>query len=560
MSTDKSTKRQIILAGAAFIVLWTVLQTICPYHLAFKEQTDYFLLDRTFVLSFLRKPAFLSELAGGWLTQFYMLVGFAPVVQTMLCVLSWVGISVYLKREGASSPYLVALVPALLEGALSCVFEYPVSMTIGAVVAIWVAVACQSYKGRLQKFVELLALLLGYPLIGTSVFLLLVLLLYKNRRSLGHLLSLSVSLTAEVFLLRNIYMLTPAQAFVYPVVPGYYFGHTAVIFSVEAGTLFAALASMSSDKWLRRFLMVICGWMVVFAFSLTIKPKEEWDIKISSLAYYGKWGKVREMGKTNPYKSVTGSYFYNITSSRNGTLPEDILEAYQPLWKGLFLSINENSGYRRVFDSVEALMVCGDFAQAQHSALLGMTFTPRQRSSRMLHRLCEIAMANGDFAAARKYADMLHKTSFHREWASSVLSMIESGERLSVQGSTNDTLFCANDWFTSLRNLAEENDAALDRLLCLDLLIKDIDSFRKDFDTYYKPKHASAPALYQQALMMTFDENVSPSEQLSEYAISSDVSEMCLDFISRREAGETLAPDSRFGKTYWYYYYFAQPK
>ena len=60
--------------------------------------------------------------------------------------------------------------------------------------------------------------------------------------------------------------------------------------------------------------------------------------------------------------------------------------------------------------------------------------------------------------------------------------------------------------------------------------------------------------------MMTFDENVSPSEQLSEYAISSDVSEMCLEFISRREAGEVLTPDSSFGKTYWYYYYFAQPQ
>ena len=76
MSADRSTKRQIALAGAAFIVLWTVLQILCPYHLAFKEQADYFLLDRTFVLSFLMKPAFLSELAGGWLTQFYMLVGF----------------------------------------------------------------------------------------------------------------------------------------------------------------------------------------------------------------------------------------------------------------------------------------------------------------------------------------------------------------------------------------------------------------------------------------------------------------------------------------------------
>lgn len=135
MSADRSTKRQIALAGAAFIVLWTVLQILCPYHLAFKEQADYFLLDRTFVLSFLMKPAFLSELAGGWLTQFYMLVGFAPVVQTLLCALLWAGMSVFLKREGVSSPYLAALVPALLEGALSCLFEYPVSMTIGAVVS-----------------------------------------------------------------------------------------------------------------------------------------------------------------------------------------------------------------------------------------------------------------------------------------------------------------------------------------------------------------------------------------------------------------------------------------
>lgn len=109
MSADRSTKRQIALAGAAFIVLWTVLQILCPYHLAFKEQADYFLLDRTFVLSFLMKPAFLSELAGGWLTQFYMLVGFAPVVQTLLCALLWAGMSVFLKREGVSSPYLAAL-------------------------------------------------------------------------------------------------------------------------------------------------------------------------------------------------------------------------------------------------------------------------------------------------------------------------------------------------------------------------------------------------------------------------------------------------------------------
>lgn len=560
MSTKKSTQRQLFLAGVAFLGMWALFQTLCPYHFAFKEQADYFLLDRTFVLSFLKKPAFLSELAGGWLTQFFMLVGFAPVAQTLLCVLMWIGMTIFLKREGAFSPFLIALIPTFLEGALSCIFEYPVSMTIGSVVAVWIAVACQMCQRRLQKPIEILALLLGYPLLGARVFLLLALLLFRNRKESWYGLFLLVLEIAEILLLRNAYMLTAAQAFVFPIVPGYYFGHIAFIFAVEAGTLLAAILSVSSDRWLRRFLIITCSWMVVSMFCFTVKPKEEWDIKISSLAFYGKWDKVHEMGKANPYKSVTGAYFYNAASSRSGRLPEDILEAYQPLWKGLFLSVNENTGYRRVFDSVEALMSCGDFAQAQHSALLGMTFTPRQRSSRMVRRLCEIAMANGDLAAAKKYAGMLEKTSLHAGWASSVLSMLESGDRLPVNSSVDDILFSANDWFASLRNLARVNDAALDRLLCLDLMIKDLASFRNDYDTYYKPKHSSAPALYQQALMMTFDENISPTEQLSEYAIASDVYEMCLDFVSRREDGVTMTPDSIFGKTYWYYYYFAQPK
>lgn len=560
MSTDKTVARQIILAGVSFLGLWMVFQILCPYHLAFKEQTDYFLLDRTFLRSYFGKPAFLGELDGGWLTQFYILVGFAPAAQTLLCVLIWAGMSVILKKEGVSSPYLAALVPALLEGGLSCITEYPVSMTIGAVMAVWLAVACLTCDGRLRKAMECLVVLLGYPLIGARVFLLLVLLVYMNRRNLWFALGLAVLAVTEIILLSDVCMLTVGQAFVYPVVPGYYFRNTALIFLVEAGTVFIVVLNHFPAGLPRKVLDISCLFVVFASFCLTIRPDDEWNLKISSLAYYGKWDKVRKMGKDNPYRNTTGAYFYNVSASRNGTLPEDLLEAYQPLWKGMFLSINENSGYRKVFDSVEALMVCGDFAQAQHSALLGMTFTPRQRSSRMLRRLCEIAVANGDYAAAKKYAGMLQKTSLHRGWAKSVISMIDSGEAFPAKNASDDILFSANDWFASLRNLAGVNDAASDRLLCLDLLIKDLASFRKDYDTYYKHGHSSAPAIYQQALMMTFDENEPPAEQISEYGISSDVCGMCLEFIDRHGKGEMLLPESVFGKTYWYYYYFAQPK
>jgi hypothetical protein len=224
--------------------------------------------------------------------------------------------------------------------------------------------------------------------------------------------------------------------------------------------------------------------------------------------------------------------------------------------------------------SPDALMECGDMAQAQHSAMLAMTFTPHQRSSRMVRKLAEIAIINEDYSVAQKYLRMLSHTSLHRSWAKERLELIKSGQCDSIPYWTHkrrmlpqqDTLFSANQWRTSLVNLIEsnpQNKMAADYLLCFHLLNKDLQLFKKDYDRYYYPTFGSLPSrLYQEALIACMNEKENPQEQLKHYRISAKVYKDCLQYLSIYEdaKGDGRALEKLFGKTYWFYYYYAQLK
>ena len=54
---------------------------------------------------------------------------------------------------------------------------------------------------------------------------------------------------------------------------------------------------------------------------------------------------------------------------------------------------------------------------AEHCAMLSMIFSPRNSGSRMIKRLAEINLVNGDDEAALKYLRILDKTLLHKSWA-----------------------------------------------------------------------------------------------------------------------------------------------
>lgn len=115
------------LAAHTLIVAWAVgayifFQTAYSYTFFYKEQNQLFLLSWEYVSGYLGKEAWLSSLAGDFLTQFYYYVYAGPAVYAALILITGLGAYVALRRLGASR--LVACLVGLACEAALTVFNF----------------------------------------------------------------------------------------------------------------------------------------------------------------------------------------------------------------------------------------------------------------------------------------------------------------------------------------------------------------------------------------------------------------------------------------------------
>ena len=542
VSTDT---RNSVISALFFALCWAYLFFVCPFHLVYKEQMTLFVLDGAYVGSLLARPAFLAVLAGDFLTQFFIYRAAAALITILVSVLLWDGLRRILRREGSSNAALCALIPTAASIALSCHLEYPLSMALGAALAVWMAYGCSSIRNFAPRLaLTALAAAAAYPLAGAHALLFVIFAAVHERKRPVVCASVAVLGTATILLEGYLYGMIWQEALTYPLIHGYSFriALTCLVVEISAAVSYAV-------GLVRRNAVIAAALAVLLGGALAYKlydAKLEYDLKISTLAYFGKWDKVKAMGAENPYESQTGAYYHNLAAAREGTLPDDLLTVYQPLIYGLFLPVTMNETYLKVLAGADALIECGDYGQAQHSAMLGMTFMPNQRSSRAVRRLAQIAVYNGDTLAADRYLWMLRRTLMHRRWACDVQSMLDDGTAVSVN-CNRDTVYFVNDFQTSLRNVIETSqtpDTAIDYLLCYDLLSKNLVVFLQDYDRYYLPRHSHSypPRIYQEALEML--------EMGPEYNISRQVkadNQMFLGGLERK-----------FRQSYWFYFKYAQ--
>lgn len=561
-----------------FILCWNFFFWVYPYHLYFKEQLTLFVMHSDYITAYLYKPAFLAEMAGDYLTQFYLLIGGGATILTFILVLLWWSIRSALKRLSIDRyAGLWALLPVVAEWALSCHIEYPLSMVIAITIVVWAYLAYASIKKKtVARIFGIIAVLCLYSLIGAHFVAFAILVaIYEIKNNRAFFYSLTVlSLVAIVpLVMSRFYYLTFNQAYFYPIIGGYMLQHHYMFLTTEIALLSAfILATYRVPLWIGIAVVSLCTSIGI---KVMCDLKQEYVLAVSCEAYFGHWDNVLKMKGNDRYKTYIGAYYNNLALSREKRLPDEMMQFYQPAYHGLFLKINESVGYLNTMFSTDALMECGDMAQAQHSAMLAMTFTPHQRSSRMARKLVEIAIIDGDYDAANKFLWQLEHTSLHRKWAldrkqllnnevlCSVTSWVAEKRNLLPQ---TDTLFSPNEWFTSLRNLLEsnpKNKVAVDYLLCFHLLDKNLTLFKEDYDRYYLPVFGyNPPRVYQEALIVSLGNSEDPAGQLIRYHIMHQVYDNCVEYIALHNManGDGSSLQEQYGKTYWFYYYYAQIK
>lgn len=530
-----------------FILSGCFLFFACPYGLMFKEQIVLFEFTHSYLAELFSKPAAIAELLGTFLTQLFIYRWAAVLITLLSALLLWDGFRRVLYTTKANHSSILALMPAASELVLCCRYEYPLSMTLGAAIAVWMALGCLKInKKSVRVAVTALCVLASYPVAGIHCLLFFITLCAGKRVKPLTWPGVLACAAAYIFAAGRFYLIDTAQSFSYPLITGSAIGNVYTLYITVILALFAAGAARL--HWPAPVPAAVILILTGAALFLCRDKRCEYDLKISTLAYFGRWETVLQMGKENPYNSQLGAYYYNIALARDGKLAEGLLKAYQPLFNGLLLPVETAVGYPKYIASTDALLLCGDYSQAQHSALTGMTFAPGCRSSRAARKLAEIAIADGDNDVAVKYLNMLSHTLIHRGWAVDALEMIGSGETHAINHN-REILVKANDFEPALRNIIESGDShsstAVGYLLCLDLLKKESQAFISDFRNYYLPNNAGRqlPELYMEALAML--------GLGAEYGVPDQTVNECRDFLSGNHR--------RYTDTYWYYLLYAQP-
>ena len=275
------------------------------------------------------------------------------------------------------------------------------------------------------------------------------------------------------------------------------------------------------------------------------------------------WDRVSALAAEDR-RSLVGTYYYNLANAHRGQLADRLMDYYQPFERGLFLPVGEKSTPFQIGCAGDVWFALGDMSMAERDAMLGMLFSPSHTGSRYLRRLAETNLVSGDFEAASKYLRMLLNSPRDRKWAREHLpdawspqyaARVEQKRALMphfdlVHGMDQTQLI-----LRILLNSNPSNRMALDYLLCYDLLIKDLDAFVGDYVPSLIASH-----LYEEAMLifLAAKGGMDP-ENFEHYNISEETLDRFNRFVTiyKRDNGSGENLSAEFGKTYWYYFYYA---
>ena len=463
--------RLLLIAVWAAACYW-FFESHMRYHFFSQEQNQLFLCDSEYVSTYFQRPAWLACLAGDFLTQFYYYLFAGPALLTVvLLVLGDLArrmversLKVYATKTVAILSFIVALAFITYEARL-CLDE---TYTLASLVALCGGMALWLLHDLLHSTLRCwwlraigfaVVLPLAYWCFGFGAYAMLL-------PEIVRLGSLAVAKRVKFW----------------AVIP------TLVI----AALPFCLMSSVAryyhiSDS--RALHYPGTGTWVDYKYAVTYENV----LALDNEYYFGNYNKVVGLYNTIEGEKNDQMAFFNCLALAQLDMLPEMLPSLDNPFLGTFLTIGEDTPMYSIMMINELYYLIGDMTYAERAALLANTFSPKTRNARMIKRLAEANLVNGDEAAAMKYLRLLSKTIVYRQWAKNHTpgTMTEEVKAEIARKrefiNTNDDIRLGDNCYTILTQLLDsnpKNTMALQFLLCSDMLSGQRDTFVKDYERY----------------------------------------------------------------------------
>lgn len=537
--------------GIAVFLFWTFRY---PFALTYQEQLQLFLFDGDYFCDRMAEPGGFARYIAEFLVQFYngAAIGAAIIALLYMLVqhLTW-----RLMCPESDGSYPLSFLPVLLlwyaMGDESVMLTY----TVALVIALGVMAALRKWIGWITAIILIPVL---YWLIGPMVLLTALLMRSWTKAVATIIYALALMLLSAHFLpFPMMRVMLGISYYRFPVTLPYVLMVIPVVVA-----LLVWLCRKDYLKWMAggpavAFVLIIGLFLIPWGFDAKKYELIEYDYLVRIQDWNSIITKAEKQMPDLPM-SVSAT---NLALGMTNQLGERAFDFFQRGSEGLLPKFERNFATTQL--TGEIYFYLGLVNTSQRFAFEAMEAIPNyNKSARVVKRLAETNLINGEYEVARKYLQMLEKTIFYRPWAQRTLTML--GDEKAINGhplyGTLRKYRLQEDFLFSDRELDkicgqlfihnQQNQMAAQYLLMMPLMNRDIPRFMQYVQVVqkriqYSPRHV------QESIAFAF---MQQRQQPPRGLLSQLLMQQMNDFMRTYGSGGKDAPGlERFRNTVWYY-------
>ena len=560
-----------LVFGIAVFLFWRFRY---PFALTYQEQLQLFLFDGDYFCERLSEPGGFARYIAEFLVQFYNGVTFGALILAVLFMLiqrlTWRLMNSHLSPL-SSHLYPLSFLPALMlwyaKGDESVMLTYVIALILAMASALCLAKLIELVQlEKLDILVKLGILLVLIPLlywlIGPMVLLVAALMLPLTVAAVAVIYALALILLSahylpfpmsRVVLGISYYRIPEVLPYVLMAIP------VVIILLVWLCRKFHTVLE-KQKKWLYGVLLVVVAVAAVLIIPRGYDAKKYELIEYDYLVRINNWnGIIAKAEKQMPDLPMSVSAT-NLALGMTNQLGERAFDFYQRGSEGLLPKFERNFATAQL--TGEIYYHLGLINTAQRFAFEAMEAIPNyNKSARVVKRLAETNLINGQYKVAEKYLKMLEKTVFYRPWAKRTMAMLGDEKQINSHPlyGTLRQYRLQEDFLFSEQELDKicgqlfvhhpQNQMATQYLLLMPLLDRDIPRFMS-YVPVVQEKTQYNPRSCQEALAFAF---MQQRQQPPRGLISDMILQKMNDF-SRTYSNDKQSPElARFKNTVWYY-------
>ena len=313
-------------------------------------------------------------------------------------------------------------------------------------------------------------------------------------------------------------------------------------------------------KWLAAECIFWAGLMAALI-ALRKDPMQQ-AYQYDYYARNGAWDKIVAHAEKEGVHDFDALVYVNLALSYTGRQTTDLMKFPQVGETG-FIPHDPRTRLGLIQASEVAWQV-GQVNAAQRFAFVGVLSSQRCVQPRLMKRLVETYLVNGEYRAAEKYIRILEQTPRYKAWAAEQRQYLGEKESQSagwIQAKraflpvTDNPFDLTKTLPSALAFLIDDhpdNQAAFDYGMCYLLVYKNLPAFMH-YMPLYKERHQSFPKLYQEAICLYYASKGKMAEAAKDYPIDSEVTNRMQQFLKTARSLSAANLKQLYGDTYYYY-------